>query len=173
MTFIIMLKTDQFLHIWHFLFLKIRCLRSNKAYCSSNKDLTKCEQPKRDARQVFKNLVTFQLILKVLQLNFSELVLLIHIYWHKNWKINKTSIFLTLFCKNGFWKLLEGSIIDCFYTKTHFNLESKNRGLTPGVDLAWVPVPQDAVWFQVSNFAGLFGLFGLVQYFLAKTSLCW
>ena len=49
---------------------------------------------------IWKNInifVFFQQILEVLNSNFSELVLLMHIYWDKISKINKTSIFLTIF----------------------------------------------------------------------------
>ena len=46
---------------------------------------------------IFNIFVFFQQILEVLNSNFSELVLLMHIYWDKISKINKTSIFLTIF----------------------------------------------------------------------------
>ena len=45
---------------------------------------------------VFNIFVFFQRILEVLNSNFSELVLLMHMYWDKISKINKTSMFLTI-----------------------------------------------------------------------------
>ena len=61
-----MLKPEQFFHMWLFLFLKIRCLKYRKAYCSHNSKNKKCS--------VFNFLVIFQLILNVLQLFFLKLV---------------------------------------------------------------------------------------------------
>ena len=71
---------------------------------------------------VFNILVITQLILKVLQLKFLELVLLLHLYlqifdWHKNSKTNKTSNFFDNFFgpKTVFWKKLYwvATTIDC------------------------------------------------------------
>ena len=46
---------------------------------------------------IFNIFVFFQQILEVLNSNFSELVLLMHIYWDKISKVNKMSIVLTIF----------------------------------------------------------------------------
>ena len=46
--------------------------------------------------RVFNIFIIFQQILNVLKSNFTELVLLMHVYWDKISKINKTSMFLTI-----------------------------------------------------------------------------
>ena len=74
---------------------------------------------------VFNILVIFELILKVLHLNFSELVSLMHLYWQKNSKINKTSNSLC-------------------------NFAFKTIGLTPGTVLGCFQSSQDIVYLYVS-----------------------
>ena len=80
-------------------------------------------------------MVIFQLILKVLHLNFLELILLMHLYWQKNSKINKTSNFLViLHWKQVFEKIVRVAWgINCFdpFSDLSCNSAIKNTDLTP------------------------------------------
>ena len=129
-----------------FLLLRIRSLRSRKAYyiiaVIAIKQLT------------FKNKVTWDKIQQfstLPQSNFKKLVIFMQIYWYKNSKINKRNqFFAMIFDAENI--LLKQSLFNKEDLKligltpksiSLYNLWFKNGGLTPGGGIEWFPGPQD------------------------------